>query len=81
MRNYGTGRFVIILGTEKGTLLFLLTNVDISLALQLLLSEKDLIVREEACRTGLLFGGFTGAFHAIRCLLRRTRNKETPING
>ncbi|KAG0562833.1 hypothetical protein M758_9G079300 [Ceratodon purpureus] len=51
------------------------------LDLKLLLSEKDLIVREEACRTGLLFGGFTGAFHAIRCLLRRTRNKETPING
>lgn len=51
------------------------------LDLKLLLSEKDLIIREEACRTGLLFGGFTGAFHAIRCLLRRTRNKETPING
>lgn len=51
------------------------------LDLKLLLSEKDLIVREEACRTGLLFGGFTGAFHSIRCLLRRTRNKETPING
>lgn len=49
--------------------------------LQLLLSEKDLIVREEACRIGLLFGGFTGAFHAMRCLLRRTRNKETPMNG
>lgn len=68
-------------GTRKGTVLFLLTIVDFSLVLQLLLSEKDLIVREEACRIGLLFGGFTGAFHAIRCLLRRTRNKETPING
>ena len=64
-----------------GTLLSLLTILDVSLALQLLLSEKDLIVREEACRIGLLFGGFTGAFHAIRCLLRKTRNKETPING
>jgi hypothetical protein len=51
------------------------------LLLQLLLSEKDLIVREEACRTGLLFGGFTGMFHAIRCILRRTRDKETPLNG
>ncbi|CAM6019236.1 unnamed protein product [Sphagnum balticum] len=51
------------------------------LDLKLLLSEKDLIVREEACRTGLLFGGFTGVFHAIRCILRRTRDKETPLNG
>ncbi|EFJ37079.1 hypothetical protein SELMODRAFT_165273 [Selaginella moellendorffii] len=50
------------------------------LDLQLLLSEKNLIVREEACRTGLLFGGFAGAFHGIRCLLRRFRNKDTPLN-
>ncbi|KAJ7125848.1 hypothetical protein O6H91_Y560400 [Diphasiastrum complanatum] len=50
------------------------------LDLKLLLSEKNLIVREEACRTGLLFGGFTGCFHAIRCILRRVRGKETPMN-
>jgi hypothetical protein len=29
--------------------------------LQQLVSEKDLIVWEEACRVGLLFGGFTGS--------------------
>lgn len=51
------------------------------LDLKLLVSEKDLIVREEACRIGLLFGGFTGSYHAIRCLLRKTRRKETPLNG
>ncbi|GFP87044.1 transmembrane protein 135 [Phtheirospermum japonicum] len=33
-----------------------------------LVSEKDLIVREEACRIGLLFGGFTGSYHALRIL-------------
>ncbi|KAM7491793.1 hypothetical protein LguiA_034714 [Lonicera macranthoides] len=33
-----------------------------------LVSEKDLIVREEACRVGLLFGGFTGSYHALRIL-------------
>ncbi|KAL6580658.1 hypothetical protein OROMI_008682 [Orobanche minor] len=44
-----------------------------------LVSEKDLIVREEACRIGLLFGGFTGSYHALRCLLRKLR-KETPVN-
>ncbi|KAL6530342.1 hypothetical protein OROHE_014695 [Orobanche hederae] len=45
-----------------------------------LVSEKDLIVREEACRIGLLFGGFTGSYHALRCLLRKLRKKETPVN-
>ncbi|KAG6390852.1 hypothetical protein SASPL_148597 [Salvia splendens] len=33
-----------------------------------LVSEKDLIVREEACRIGLLFGGFTGSYHALSIL-------------
>ncbi|KAH9300357.1 hypothetical protein KI387_011940, partial [Taxus chinensis] len=47
----------------------------------MLVSEKDLIVREEACRIGLLFGGFTGSFHGLRCLLRKLRVKETPLNG
>ncbi|GAB4857998.1 hypothetical protein Ancab_015902 [Ancistrocladus abbreviatus] len=50
------------------------------LDLKQLVSEKDLIVREEACRTGLLFGGFTGSYHALRCLLRKLRKKETPFN-
>ncbi|KAL5569718.1 hypothetical protein UlMin_026293 [Ulmus minor] len=51
------------------------------LDLKQLVSEKDLIVREEACRIGLLFGGFTGSYHALRCLLRKLRRKETPINA
>lgn len=51
------------------------------LDLKQLVSEKDLIVREEACRIGLLFGGFTGSYHALRCLLRKTRRKETPMNA
>ncbi|XP_022736826.1 uncharacterized protein LOC111289776 isoform X2 [Durio zibethinus] len=51
------------------------------LDLKQLVSEKDLIVREEACRIGLLFGGFTGAYHALRCLLRKLRKKETPVNA
>lgn len=50
------------------------------LDLKLLVSEKDLIVREEACRIGLLFGGFTGCYHGMRCILRRLRKKETPLN-
>ncbi|KAI9082843.1 hypothetical protein K1719_035173 [Acacia pycnantha] len=50
------------------------------LDLKQLVSEKDLIVREEACRIGLLFGGFTGSYHALRCLLRKWRKKETPLN-
>ncbi|CAI0417364.1 unnamed protein product [Linum tenue] len=51
------------------------------LDLKQLVSEKDLIVREEACRVGLLFGGFTGSYHALRCLLRKCRKKETPWNA
>ncbi|XP_031502668.1 uncharacterized protein LOC116265854 [Nymphaea colorata] len=51
------------------------------LDLKQLVSEKDLIVREEACRIGLLFGGFTGSYHALRCLLRRMRKKERPSNA
>ncbi|XP_058085020.1 uncharacterized protein LOC131232651 [Magnolia sinica] len=51
------------------------------LDLKQLVSEKDLIVREEACRVGLLFGGFTGSYHALRCLLRKLRKKETPMNA
>ncbi|KAL6862164.1 hypothetical protein ACP4OV_016813 [Aristida adscensionis] len=51
------------------------------LDLKQLVSEKDLIVREEACRVGLLFGGFTGSYHALRCFLRRFRKKETPYNA
>ncbi|PIN05693.1 hypothetical protein CDL12_21764 [Handroanthus impetiginosus] len=51
------------------------------LDLKQLVSEKDLIVREEACRIGLLFGGFTGSYHALRCLLRKLRKKETPVNA
>ncbi|KAL4363743.1 hypothetical protein GQ457_04G014590 [Hibiscus cannabinus] len=51
------------------------------LDLKQLVSEKDLIVREEACRIGLLFGGFTGSYHALRCLLRKLRKKETPANA
>ncbi|CAA6667015.1 unnamed protein product [Spirodela intermedia] len=51
------------------------------LDLKQLVSEKDLIVREEACRIGLLFGGFTGSYHALRCFLRRFRKKETPLNA
>ncbi|PON71066.1 Mitochondrial inner membrane translocase subunit [Parasponia andersonii] len=51
------------------------------LDLKQLVSEKDLIVREEACRVGLLFGGFTGSYHALRCLLRKLRKKETPLNA
>lgn len=51
------------------------------LDLKQLVSEKDLIVREEACRIGLLFGGFTGSYHALRCLLRKLRKKETPFNA
>ncbi|XP_048326477.1 uncharacterized protein LOC125421452 isoform X1 [Ziziphus jujuba] len=50
------------------------------LDLKQLVSEKDLIVREEACRIGLLFGGFTGSYHGLRCLLRKLRKKETPFN-
>ncbi|XP_062092247.1 uncharacterized protein LOC133798078 [Humulus lupulus] len=50
------------------------------LDLKQLVSEKDLIVREEACRVGLLFGGFTGSYHALRCLLIKLRRKETPLN-
>ncbi|XP_075500691.1 uncharacterized protein LOC142539256 isoform X2 [Primulina tabacum] len=50
------------------------------LDLKQLVSEKDLIVREEACRIGLLFGGLTGSYHALRCLLRKLRKKETPMN-
>ncbi|KAI7727871.1 hypothetical protein M8C21_005856 [Ambrosia artemisiifolia] len=50
------------------------------LDLKQLVSEKDLIVREEACRVGLLFGGFTGSYHALRCFLRKWRKKETPFN-
>ncbi|KAH0456701.1 hypothetical protein IEQ34_014608 [Dendrobium chrysotoxum] len=49
--------------------------------LKQLVSEKDLIVREEACRIGLLFGGFTGSYHALRCFLRKFRRKETPLNA
>ncbi|KAL6008329.1 hypothetical protein ACLOJK_033838 [Asimina triloba] len=51
------------------------------LDLKQLVSEKDLIVREEACRIGLLFGGFTGSYHALRCLLRKLRKEETPMNA
>lgn len=51
------------------------------IALQQLVSEKDLIVREEACRIGLFFGGFSGSYHALRCLLRKLRKKETPMNA
>uniref|UniRef100_A0A2N9GLX1 Uncharacterized protein n=1 Tax=Fagus sylvatica TaxID=28930 RepID=A0A2N9GLX1_FAGSY len=51
------------------------------LDLKQLVSEKDLIVREEACRIGLLFGGFTGSYQALRCLLRKLRKKETPMNS
>ncbi|KAF9625650.1 hypothetical protein IFM89_025135 [Coptis chinensis] len=51
------------------------------LDLKQLVSEKDLIVREEACRIGLLFGGFTGSYHALRCFLRKYRKKETPLNA
>ncbi|CAL9228805.1 unnamed protein product [Arabidopsis halleri] len=51
------------------------------LDLKQLVSEKDLIVREEACRIGLLFGGFTGSYHALRCCLRKWRKKETPFNS
>ncbi|WOL09569.1 hypothetical protein Cni_G18322 [Canna indica] len=51
------------------------------LDLKQLVSEKDLIVREEACRVGLLFGGFTGSYHALRCLLRKFRKRETPFNA
>lgn len=52
-----------------------------ALHVQQLVSEKDLIVREEACRIGLLFGGFTGSYHALRCFLRKFRKKETPFNA
>lgn len=51
------------------------------LDLKQLVSEQDLIVREEACRIGLLFGGFTGSYHGVRCLLRKLRKKETPFNA
>ncbi|MCL7045393.1 hypothetical protein MKW94_014772 [Papaver nudicaule] len=51
------------------------------LDLKQLVSEKDLIVREEACRIGLLFGGFTGSYHLLRCSLRKFRKKETPFNA
>ncbi|KAJ4785384.1 Transmembrane protein 135 [Rhynchospora pubera] len=51
------------------------------LDLKQLVSEQDLIVREEACRIGLLFGGFTGSYHALRCLLRRIRKEQTPMNA
>lgn len=50
------------------------------LDLKQLVSEKDLIVREEACRIGLFFGGFTGSYHALRCLLRKWRKRETSLN-
>jgi hypothetical protein len=48
--------------------------------MQLLLSEKNLVIREEACRIGLLFGGFTGCYHFMRCLLRRLTNQESDAN-
>ncbi|CAN6807110.1 unnamed protein product [Brassica oleracea] len=51
------------------------------LDLKQLVSETDLIVREEACRIGLLFGGFTGSYHLLRCCLRKWRKKETPLNS
>ncbi|XP_021753913.1 uncharacterized protein LOC110719322 [Chenopodium quinoa] len=51
------------------------------LDLKQLVSEKDLIVREEACRVGLVFGGLTGSYHALRCILRKLRRKETPFNA
>lgn len=60
------------------SLLIILSIMNI---MQQLVSEKDLIVREEACRVGLLFGGFTGSYHALRCLLRKLRRKETPVNA
>lgn len=46
----------------------------------MLLSEKNLVIREEACRIGLLFGGFTGTYHFMRCLLRRLTNRESDAN-
>lgn len=63
-----------------GVLIFFLSLFE-SVFLQQLVSEKDLIVREEACRIGLLFGGFSGSYHALRCLLRKLRRKETPLNA
>jgi hypothetical protein len=63
----------------ENALLAMCENLDF--VLQQLVSEKDLIVREEACRVGLLFGGFTGSYHALRCFLRKFRRKETPINA
>lgn len=50
------------------------------LDLKLLVSEKNLIVREEACRIGLLFGGFTGCYHAVRCIMRRLTDKQSALN-
>eukprot|EP00850_Spirogloea_muscicola_P025197 SM002423S08223 [mRNA] locus=s2423:750:1780:+ [translate_table: standard] len=49
--------------------------------MQLLLSEKNLIVREEACRNGLLLGGFTGIYHAARCALRHLRGTDGPVHA
>ncbi|KAK4838961.1 hypothetical protein QYF36_017854 [Acer negundo] len=46
-----------------------------------LVSEKDMIVREEGLSNWFAFGGFTGSYHAHRCLLRKIREKETPINA
>ncbi|KAK9033702.1 hypothetical protein V6N11_049887 [Hibiscus sabdariffa] len=51
------------------------------LDLKQLVSERILIVREEACHIGLLFDGFTGSYHGLRCLLRKWRKKETPANA
>jgi hypothetical protein len=63
----------------EGFLLAKCENLDF--VSQRLVSEKDLIVREESCRIGLLFGGFTGSYHALRCFLRKFRRKETPFNA
>lgn len=49
--------------------------------MQLLLSEKNLIVREEAVRNGLLFGGFSGVYHAMRCMLRRYLDRDMPSHS
>ncbi|MBA0714180.1 hypothetical protein Golax_013169 [Gossypium laxum] len=44
-----------------------------------LVSEKDLIVREEACRVGLLFGGFTGSYHALRSIDDSNRRRTLAL--
>lgn len=46
-----------------------------------LVSEKNLIVREEAVRLGLFLGCFSGGFNLVKDLLEKIRKKEDGVNS